>query len=286
MHGRKRVPIDEANRIKQLQKARSLTQMLTGVMAKRSTPEGIAELVAGPTEFLDSFDDFASIWNLRKAAFDPSAEASLKLELNISLRVLKRNPKSYWAWHHRRWCSEQVPEYQFNQEVALADQFLAADSRNFHAWRHRRWAVAKCPGILETEKEKSLDLIKLDPGNFSAWHYRSQLQVDFDFKQEIDIAKSAFWTAPYEQSAWIYYRWLLNRPALAADVEFLREEIAQMEELADEEKSLKYPVLALVWLTRKLQAADGGEDLEGKIADLKTKVSALDPVRQAYYAEL
>lgn len=141
-------------------------------------------------------------------------------------------------------------------------------------------AVAKCPGIAEVEKEANLKQIGAEIANFSAWHYRSQLPVEFDFKAEIEVAKSAFWTEPHEQSAWIHSRWLLNQPSIAGDAEFLRGEIGQMRELAEDEDT-KCPLLALIWLYRKLPQQD-----EEAVAEVKGRLSAIDPIRAPYDAEL
>jgi geranylgeranyl transferase type-2 subunit alpha len=283
MHGRKRVSISEAQRIKQQQRANSIRDSIEQVMQARQTPETSAAFIAGPTAILDTLEDFASVWNMRKSAFEaePSPEA-LQKELSIAARVLHaRNPKAYWAWHHRRWCTERVAEYDFSAEVDLADEFLRLDPRNFHAWRHRRWAVAKCPDLVGREKARSYELISNDIANFSAWHYRSQLPVEFDLEEEVDIAKNAFWTMPEEQSSWIYYRWLLNRPGVTGNKEFLEKEIETMREMVESVSETKYPLLALVWLLRKLPDPD-----EEEIARLKEKLAAIDPVRAPYYREL
>lgn len=52
-------------------------------------------------------------------------------------RALRRNCKSYGAWHHRK----RVLSKGFSStdlEFRLLDQFLKVDSRNFQGWNHRR----------------------------------------------------------------------------------------------------------------------------------------------------
>ena len=55
-------------------------------------------------------------------------------------RALRRNPKSYGAWHHRTWAlREQGPaRAELGRELQLCAQLLAADERNFHCWNFRR----------------------------------------------------------------------------------------------------------------------------------------------------
>ena len=55
-------------------------------------------------------------------------------------RALRRNPKSYGAWHHRKWAlREQGPaRAELGRELQLCAQLLAADERNFHCWNFRR----------------------------------------------------------------------------------------------------------------------------------------------------
>jgi hypothetical protein len=64
-------------------------------------------------------------------------------ELRVTERALRRNPKSYGAWHHRKWAlREQGPaRADLPRELALCAQLLAADERNFHCWNFRRHAT-------------------------------------------------------------------------------------------------------------------------------------------------
>jgi geranylgeranyl transferase type-2 subunit alpha len=279
MHGRKKVSAGEAHRIKQQQKAKHLKEEIHKALDPRTDPAKAQQLVATATNVLDYLDDFATLWNMRKQTFlaEPSVTAAER-ELAISRRVLGSNAKSYWAWHHRRWCIEQLEAYDYSSEVAVTDEFLKRDCRNFHAWRHRRWAVPHCEGVAESELRRSTELIGQETGNFSAWHYRSQLVDGTNFKDEIDMAKSAFWTEPREQSAWIYYRWLIGRD-IPMDAEFLEAELRDMTELAETVPTVKYPFLAIIWLQKKLHGPDAD------ITDVKAKLSEIDPIRAPYYAE-
>ena len=281
MHGRKKVSIDEAQRIKSQQKAKKIKEMADEVMSALGNEEKEEELIKKKTPILDILDDFATLWNTRKKHVlkNPTREV-IDEELNIAQRVLASNPKCYWGWHHRRWCIELIEDYDVHSEIDFTSKFIAADNRNFHAWRHRRWAANKCGDMSDKELENMTKLIEKDFSNFSAWHYRSQLPNITDLDNEIQIAKNAFWTDPNDQSAWIYYRWLLSKPSIASNSELLNEEFAQMEELINDEPKSKYPLLAAVWIQRKLPQPD-----EKKISELVEKLVVLDPIRAPYYRE-
>jgi hypothetical protein len=65
----------------------------------------------------------------------PTAE-----ELRLVERALRRNPKSYGAWQHRKWVlrTQGPARADLPRELALCAQLLALDERNFHCWGFRR----------------------------------------------------------------------------------------------------------------------------------------------------
>ena len=105
-------------------------------------------------------------------------------ELRLGERCLRRNPKSYGAWHHRRWvlrelCRAAAPAAEaqavLSRELLLTQQLLQVDERNFHCWGFRRY-VARLAGV-STETELAFTRSKIDANfsNYSAWHHRSSL---------------------------------------------------------------------------------------------------------------
>jgi len=281
MHGRKKVPIDEAKKIKAQQKAKLLKAEYEKVMSSINNPEMITEVVKSGTFILDTIHDFATLWNMRKTEFlnNPTLE-QMEIELKISQRVLTSNPKSYWAFHHRRWIFEYMNVTDLQKEVDLCGMLIDSDSRNFHAWRHRRWAVLRCGNMFDSELEMTQKLISRDFSNYSAWHYRSQLPSLINYEEELDMAKSAIWTDPRDQSAWFYYRWLINRPVISANHSLLQEEASMLEELISEEPSAKYAYLSGIWIQRKLPECD-----TELISKYKQILNNLDPIRAPYYEE-
>lgn len=116
--------------------------------------------------------------------------------------ALKTNPKSYGAWHHRKWILNlQLLPADFEREFRLLDLLLKADTRNFHGWSYRRFNflcvffpflvkfaanfkfffpllvsirfVAKLKNMPEEEELGfTKKMIDLNFSNYSAWHNR------------------------------------------------------------------------------------------------------------------
>jgi geranylgeranyl transferase type-2 subunit alpha len=97
-------------------------------------------------------------------------------ELKVTFKgITDGNPKSYSAWYQRSWVLHQHPQPDLKAELELCEKSLGFDCRNFHCWDHRR-VVAKLAGLDSDEEFAFLDrLIKANPSNYSAWHYRGTL---------------------------------------------------------------------------------------------------------------
>lgn len=284
MHGRKKVPLSEAKEIEKMEQTKSLKEDYENAMSFVNDPTKLDEFAKTRTPILFKLSDFATIWRIRKQYFEKNAtDENLKIELEISLDVIKRNPKCYWAWHHRRWCLELMKREDLSEEVELTTKLLIQfnDFRNFHAWRHRRWAVMKMGNMYDKELENTSEFLEKDCSNYSAWHYRSQLPVEFDFVSEIKLTENAMWTDPNDQSSWFYYRWLLHRPSIKSDQKLLHEQFDSLQGLIEEDEKIKYPYLASIWIQRLLDSPD-----EEKIKELKEKLCQIDPIRAPYYNEL
>ena len=127
--------------------------------------------------------EMITCWNKRKARFclyvvvrqqkneeeeEERLKNVVKEELHVSEQGLRRNPKSYCAWEHRRWViarlydrilssssssssergNEDSSLLPFMKDVVLRERemletLLNADDRNFHAWNYRRFVVDK-----------------------------------------------------------------------------------------------------------------------------------------------
>ena len=168
-------------------------------------------------------------------------ELKLKLakeELDLTERALRRNPKCYSAWHHRRWIllGRTFLKHLLKPELALVDRLLDADSRNFHAWAHRRAVAAEAAVSPKEAEEAALRRVEDNFSNYSAWHERSATLLLEEAKKrneksssssssslppavlsasllekEFDLVRQAVFTDPEDQAPWLYHRWLLSQ---------------------------------------------------------------------------
>jgi geranylgeranyl transferase type-2 subunit alpha len=129
--------------------------------------------------------DFYTLFNFRKEIVneliskDASSKAKLlEAELSLMDSALLKNPKSYYAWHHRTWVLDQNTS-DLKQELGLCSKLLQMDNRNFHGWNHRRFvanlAIQNKLIDVKSEFDYTTEKIKENFSNYSAWHYRSKL---------------------------------------------------------------------------------------------------------------
>ena len=173
--------------------------------------------------------DFYTLWNYRRelvghrlAQRPGDAKDICAGEMQLSEMALRKNPKSYYAWHHRVWTIAKG-QTDLKQEVALCTLYLSKDSRNFHCWNYRRYVMML--GRIQLADELAFSASKIDQNfsNYSAWHHRSFIIPKLVVKttsaadarravdEEFELLKQAFFTEPEDQSAWMYHRWLLGR---------------------------------------------------------------------------
>ncbi|KAI7903509.1 uncharacterized protein BX663DRAFT_485656 [Cokeromyces recurvatus] len=190
------------------------------------------------TQILQWNPDFYTIWNYRRIVLiehilkDLNEEEKQKVynkELMLFLQLIKINPKSYWLWNHRFWCLQHMPTPNWKAELGLVDKMLTFDARNFHGWNYRRYVVNHLrknsdhvAEIIQGEYDFTTKKINQSFSNYSAWHQRSKLLPEIvatmssEEKNEVvinelDLVKNAIYTDPEDQSAWLYYWWLLGR---------------------------------------------------------------------------
>jgi geranylgeranyl transferase type-2 subunit alpha len=189
-----------------------------------------------------------------------SSAKLLERELVVTEAAIKKNPKSYHAWHHRRWSlttlcglgststSLLIPNTSFfnyaSQELSLSENLFILDERNFHCWNYRRWIADSLAAqqtskdeSLRTELEYTLSCIHRNFSNYSAWHQRSCLlaqraspfPVSFpDLVQELALVRKAVFTEPDDQSPWFYRRWVIAEFCKHLAVEVVNKQFEQI----------------------------------------------------------
>lgn len=105
------------------------------IRTKLDAAEYDDEMLAVTGELLAASPDIFTLWNvrreclLRQQSADPETKA-FRRDLEFTLVGLQSNPKSYCAWHHRRWCLETCAKPDWSHELDLCTKFLKLDERN------------------------------------------------------------------------------------------------------------------------------------------------------------
>ena len=239
---------------------------------------------------------------------DPTRSTSyvppLEDELALTEKTLRKNPKGYGSWHHRRWTVERLAatdakEATLRREMALISQMLDVDDRNFHCWNYRRFVVSLMDGgraIDEAELEYTTRKIELNFSNYSAWHSRTKVLPKVSdlskeaLDREYELVQQAFFTEPEDQSGWIYHRWLTAQTLMGARddrgdeagaMETLRREARLCRELSEMEPLSKWPVVTRAGLER----ATGTESGRIEAGEAFARLASLDPMRVGYYCD-
>ncbi|KAG2228636.1 hypothetical protein INT48_007089 [Thamnidium elegans] len=241
VHGRKREKTTEeivkARKLREAGKIKEYNQLVQDCRTKMKDKQYDADAFNLTTKILQSNPDYYTIWNYRRILIldqvSKDAEKEQKLyqnELVFFLQLIKINPKSYWLWNHRIWCLQTMPLPDWKAELGLVDKMLTMDA--LHGWDYRRFVVShlvkkvqdetKIADIVKQEYEFTTRKINQSFSNYSAWHQRSKLLPDIVVfmsteeknkvaVNELDLVKAAIYTDPEDQSAWLYYWWLLGR---------------------------------------------------------------------------
>lgn len=272
-------------------------------------------------EILAQNPEYYSVWNFRreimskglfKEMSQDDIQKLLEKELIFLEHTLRKFPKVYWVWTHRKWCFKNSPRPNWAREMGLVNKMLEMDPRNFHVWNYRRYVV----GEIESDTGKSLvkqefdfttSKINANFSNFSAWHNRAKLVprllgenqdiVPREFyKNELEYIRQAIYTDPDDQSSWIYHEWLITKATdIVADqtveerVDVVKGEIDSIKELYDVEPDSKWCIYSLVFYETFLAQLNGismkREQLDDVVGKLD-KLIEIDPGRKARYQYL
>ena len=100
----------------------------------------------------------------------------LSKEIKLTTKLIQSDPKSYTIWSYRQWIIKIL--FKINDKVIKADKELVSmllikDEKNFHAWNYRNW-LNSIQFDIEEELKFTEDKIKMNPFNFSPYHFRSK----------------------------------------------------------------------------------------------------------------
>ncbi|KAL9556249.1 hypothetical protein MBANPS3_001974 [Mucor bainieri] len=246
VHGRKREKTTEevvkARKAKEAVKIKEYNQLVDECREKMKNKEYNQDTFRMTSQLVEWNLDYYTIWNYRRILLQEfvlkglDAEEQQKVynkELTLFLQLIRKNPKSYWMWNHRIWCLQHMPKPDWQAELGLVEKMLTMDARNFHGWDYRRFVVGHLRAnasndpealahIVQQEYKFTTQKINQSFSNYSAWHQRSKLLPEIVAAMtaeeknqvalnELDLVKNAIYTDPEDQSAWLYYWWLLGR---------------------------------------------------------------------------
>lgn len=238
MHGRVKVrTTEEEKEIKALerQKKVSIYKLLIGqIQEKRKSGQLNNELLTLTAQLLLGNPDIYTLWNIRRetllqlsnSEFSDNEDELVILfdsELQLTESCLRINPKSYCAWHQRKWVLDTRSNADWEKELLLCNTYLNYDERNFHTWDYRRYVLTNYNASLEDEFNFTTEKIQNNFSNYSAWHYRSKILPKLypdkqggrpieekHHQKELEMVQNAAFTDPDDTSAWFYQRWLLG----------------------------------------------------------------------------
>ena len=139
-------------------------------------------------------------------------------------------------------------------EISLCNKFFLADDRNFHCWNYRVQILTLICNyynntfdkFIEKELDFTLEKVKKNFSNFSAWNYRTKLipiyfiqknikwntknALDF-FNNDLELLKKAIYTDPKDQSPWNYQSWIITNfsPIFIESVNIENNEIIKIK---------------------------------------------------------
>ncbi|CAG8277086.1 unnamed protein product [Penicillium nalgiovense] len=309
-------PVEKSAEARQqeLQKIENYKDLEVSVSKKVSEHEYTIETLKKISELLSSNPEYYTAWNYRRQVLqyqfsqaggsddETAAHSITELimnDLHFLIPLLRSFPKCYWIWNYRLWLLDEarrllpLPEARqiWQQELALVGKMLTLDSRNFHGWGYRRFVVEtlkelgtaeEARSMTEKEFEYAKKMIGANLSNFSAWHY------------QLSLIHQAF-IDPYDQSLWFYHQNLMcafdpsmaertMAPNLSSSdrLQYIRNEIEEIQEMLDGAEDCKYIYQALIECTLLASKVEGSLSSGGRdqILSWLTELKKLDPLRR------
>ena len=161
-----------------------------------------------------SLDDQVSSGTITREDYASQVLDIIKLDLQFLFPLLLRFPKCYWIWNHRLWLLQSGTDHLpaptarglWEEELELVGKMLSRDSRNFLGWGYRRTVIASLESpqldlatgqdggteasaiqsrsMALAELEYTTKMIGTNLSNFSAWHNRTKLILQYLREQQ------------------------------------------------------------------------------------------------------
>jgi geranylgeranyl transferase type-2 subunit alpha len=269
----------------------------------------ITQLIKNDLQFLlpllRSFPKCYWIWNYRLWLLDearrllslPEARQIWQEELALVGKMLTLDSRNFHGWGYRRFVVETLKELgtaeeaknMTQKEFEYAKKMIGANLSNFSAWHYRTKLIQ---GLLDEQGANDDDRRKmLDDG----WSIDYQ-DAGWDANEyiELSLIHQAF-IDPYDQSLWFYHQNLMSvfdpsmaertmAPNLSASdrLEYLRNEIEELQEMLDGAEDCKYIYQALIDCTLLASKVEGNLSQEDRdqILSWLSEVKKLDPLRR------
>ncbi|KAI5189256.1 hypothetical protein NECID01_0451 [Nematocida sp. AWRm77] len=126
-------------------------------------------------------------------------------QLALTTSLLRRNPKSYNMWFHRRYIrlgSTADPKKKTAQDTDFLREMLRRDSRNFHCWAYIN---RLCTDSIELVSEQ----LKKNISNYSA--YSALLHLGRGEEMNLELLKNYVFTDPEMGAPWVFLSALLEQ---------------------------------------------------------------------------
>ena len=271
-----------------------------GAAERAPAAEQLQQAMLLTEKLLSINPDFATLWNLRREvltqsaardAHDALAGPTLAHELALTADCIsQRNPKSYPAWYHRKWCMRLAvagPDAEkrttlLEAELGLCEQLLHADSRNFHCWGYRAFIAEQL--LLDPKRDLAFatSLIEANFSNHSAWHHRQvlyraypHLLTDEQLEADLALVHNAIFTEPADQSPWMHFLYLIDQLRARGEPGRLADQLQVCRELRELEPDAKFVLQTVA----RLSPPGSSERTEC----LELLRDSVDPMHARYY---
>ncbi|CAI5757600.1 unnamed protein product [Candida verbasci] len=266
--------------------------------------------------------EFYTMWNYRREILLNLNNTEifinyLKEDLIFLLGLLKKFPKCYWIWNHRKWCLMELVDLNkadWDFEFNTISKLLELDERNFHCWQYRRYIIANMKKDLDSTVIEEIDRREFDYtttkiqnnfSNFSAWHQRAcsiklvKHENSYDcLKDELDLIKTGIFMSPEDTSIWLYVKYLLTDTFFIDSIkskndymDILQDQLKVVEEVNELEnedtgKDNVECLKMIIFLKDLIMKQEGNDKFDKDIQNIIHKLVDLDPLRKGRYKDM